>query len=36
MIKPKLSREFDYEGELAVVIGKPGRHIPRDQAREEA
>ena len=25
---------FDYEGEIAVVIGKPGRHISPDQAME--
>ena len=28
LVKPKVSDEFDYEGELAVVIGKGGRHIP--------
>ena len=27
MIRPRASTEFDYEGELAVVIGKGGRHI---------
>lgn len=27
MIKPKVSDQFDYEGELAVVIGRAGRHI---------
>jgi 2-keto-4-pentenoate hydratase/2-oxohepta-3-ene-1,7-dioic acid hydratase in catechol pathway len=27
MIRPRLSGDFDYEGELAVVIGKGGRHI---------
>jgi 2-keto-4-pentenoate hydratase/2-oxohepta-3-ene-1,7-dioic acid hydratase in catechol pathway len=27
MIKPNVSDQFDYEGEVAVVIGKPGRHI---------
>ncbi len=27
VIKPALSNEFDYEGELAVIIGKPGIHI---------
>lgn len=32
MIKPLCSDELDYEGELAVVIGKAGRHIPTDQA----
>jgi len=29
MVKPKNSERFDYEGELAIVIGKPGRHIAR-------
>src|SRR6266704_4282534 len=27
MIRPKVSTNFDFEGELALVIGKPGRHI---------
>lgn len=27
MVKPAISDEFDYEGELAVVIGRGGRHI---------
>jgi 2-keto-4-pentenoate hydratase/2-oxohepta-3-ene-1,7-dioic acid hydratase in catechol pathway len=30
--KPKVSDELDYEGELVIVIGKEGRHIPREQA----
>ena len=32
MIRPKLSDNFDYEGELAMVIGKGGRHIAMDRA----
>ena len=28
------SEQFDYEGEIALIIGKGGRRIPRDQARE--
>jgi 2-keto-4-pentenoate hydratase/2-oxohepta-3-ene-1,7-dioic acid hydratase in catechol pathway len=32
MIRPRVSDNFDFEGELAVVIGKPGRHIPSEQA----
>lgn len=32
MIRPKLSGDFDYEGELAVVIGRPGRYISRKDA----
>jgi 2-keto-4-pentenoate hydratase/2-oxohepta-3-ene-1,7-dioic acid hydratase in catechol pathway len=27
LVKPAVSDEFDYEGELAVVIGRGGRHI---------
>jgi len=29
---PAVAKTFDYEGELAVVIGTPGRHIPVEQA----
>lgn len=29
---PALTRKLDCETELAIVIGKPGRHIPRDEA----
>ena len=32
MILPKASTNFDFEGELAVVIGKAGRHIPKENA----
>jgi 2-keto-4-pentenoate hydratase/2-oxohepta-3-ene-1,7-dioic acid hydratase in catechol pathway len=34
LVKPKVSDKFDYEGELAVVIGKAGRHIPAEHALE--
>lgn len=27
LVRPRVSNDFDYEGELALVIGKPGRHI---------
>ena len=30
--RPRASREFDYEGELALVIGKDGRHISENDA----
>jgi acylpyruvate hydrolase len=30
--RPRESIALDYEAELAVVVGKPGRRIPRDQA----
>lgn len=32
MIKPKVSDHFDYEGEIAIVIGKEGRHISEADA----
>jgi 2-keto-4-pentenoate hydratase/2-oxohepta-3-ene-1,7-dioic acid hydratase in catechol pathway len=32
IVRPKASDHFDFEGELTVVIGKPGRHIAREQA----
>lgn len=32
MLKPRHSSEFDYEGELAVIIGKGGENISRDDA----
>jgi 2-keto-4-pentenoate hydratase/2-oxohepta-3-ene-1,7-dioic acid hydratase in catechol pathway len=32
LIKPRASNQFDYEGELAVIIGKHGRHVPQDRA----
>jgi 2-keto-4-pentenoate hydratase/2-oxohepta-3-ene-1,7-dioic acid hydratase in catechol pathway len=34
LVKPAVSDEFDYEGELAVVIGRRGRHIPAEHALE--
>ncbi len=32
MLRPKISEEFDFEGELALVIGKPGRYIKAENA----
>jgi len=32
IIRPRVSHDLDFEGELAVVIGKPGRYIARDRA----
>lgn len=34
LVKPSVSDDFDYEGELAVIIGKTGRHIPASRALE--
>ena len=30
--RPQASADFDFEGELALVMGEGGRHIPRHQA----
>jgi 2-keto-4-pentenoate hydratase/2-oxohepta-3-ene-1,7-dioic acid hydratase in catechol pathway len=32
IVRPRASEELDYEGELAVVIGKRGRHVPDGEA----
>lgn len=32
LIRPKVSTEFDYEGEIAVIIGKAGRYIAKSDA----
>jgi 2-keto-4-pentenoate hydratase/2-oxohepta-3-ene-1,7-dioic acid hydratase in catechol pathway len=32
LVRPHASTQLDYEGELAVVIGRPGRYIPRAKA----
>jgi 2-keto-4-pentenoate hydratase/2-oxohepta-3-ene-1,7-dioic acid hydratase in catechol pathway len=34
LIRPKVSQELDWEGELAVIIGKTGRHISEKDALE--
>ena len=32
IVRPPESEQFDYEGEIAIVIGKPGRRITQDNA----
>lgn len=32
VVRPRVSEQFDYEGELVAIIGKGGRHIPRETA----
>ncbi len=32
IVRPRVSASLDWEGELAVIIGKGGRDIPEDQA----
>jgi 2-keto-4-pentenoate hydratase/2-oxohepta-3-ene-1,7-dioic acid hydratase in catechol pathway len=34
LVRPKISDWFDFEGELAFVIGKPGRHISEADAMD--
>ena len=34
MLVPPESEQLDYEGEIALIIGKGGRRIPRDRALE--
>ncbi|GAB5097872.1 fumarylacetoacetate hydrolase family protein [Caballeronia sp. HLA56] len=34
LIRPRVSEQLDYEGELVLVIGKAGRHIARERAYE--
>ncbi len=34
IIKPTFVKELDYEGELCIVIGKTGKHIPIEKAAE--
>jgi len=32
LVRPRASAQLDYEGEVVLVIGKPGRHIPEREA----
>jgi 2-keto-4-pentenoate hydratase/2-oxohepta-3-ene-1,7-dioic acid hydratase in catechol pathway len=32
LVRPSVSQQFDFEGELAVVVGRGGRHIPVERA----
>lgn len=34
VIEPRISTAYDWEVELAVVIGKPARHVPKEKAYE--
>lgn len=34
IVRPAASEQLDFEGELAVVIGKQARHVPRERALE--
>jgi 2-keto-4-pentenoate hydratase/2-oxohepta-3-ene-1,7-dioic acid hydratase in catechol pathway len=32
LVRPPETKQFDYEGEIVIVVGKPGRRIPRERA----
>ncbi len=32
LVRPAVTRQFDYEGEIALVIGRGGRKIPKERA----
>src|SRR2546428_11371363 len=32
IVRPKVSDKFDYEGEIVLVIGREGRHVPGESA----
>lgn len=34
LVKPPESDKFDYEGEIVIVIGKPGRRIPQSEVHQ--
>jgi 2-keto-4-pentenoate hydratase/2-oxohepta-3-ene-1,7-dioic acid hydratase in catechol pathway len=36
LVRPTLSYQFDFKGELAIIMGRRGRHIPPDRALDYA
>jgi 2-keto-4-pentenoate hydratase/2-oxohepta-3-ene-1,7-dioic acid hydratase in catechol pathway len=32
IVRPRVSEQLDYEGEIVLVIGRKARHVPREQA----
>ena len=34
IVRPRVSKQLDYEGEIVLVIGREGRHVPRERAFE--
>jgi 2-keto-4-pentenoate hydratase/2-oxohepta-3-ene-1,7-dioic acid hydratase in catechol pathway len=32
LVRPRVSQQLDYEGEIVLVVGRPGRHVPRADA----
>jgi 2-keto-4-pentenoate hydratase/2-oxohepta-3-ene-1,7-dioic acid hydratase in catechol pathway len=35
MVRPRASDRYDFEGELAVIIGRRARHVPKERALED-
>jgi len=34
LVRPKISEQLDYEGEIAIVIGRDCKHVPKEHALE--
>jgi 2-keto-4-pentenoate hydratase/2-oxohepta-3-ene-1,7-dioic acid hydratase in catechol pathway len=34
LVRPKISEQLDYEGEIAIVIGRDCKHVPKERAVE--
>jgi 2-keto-4-pentenoate hydratase/2-oxohepta-3-ene-1,7-dioic acid hydratase in catechol pathway len=34
LVRPRVTEQFDYEGEIAMVIGREGRHVSKNRAHE--
>ena len=34
LVRPKISEQLDYEGEIAMVVGQDCKHVPKDHALE--
>jgi 2-keto-4-pentenoate hydratase/2-oxohepta-3-ene-1,7-dioic acid hydratase in catechol pathway len=34
LVRPKISEQLDYEGEIAIVIGRDCKHVPKQRALE--
>jgi 2-keto-4-pentenoate hydratase/2-oxohepta-3-ene-1,7-dioic acid hydratase in catechol pathway len=32
LIRPKISEQLDYEGEIAIIIGRECKHVPKEEA----
>ena len=32
LVRPKISEQLDYEGEIAIIIGRDCKHVPKERA----